>query len=60
MDPAGQNVPTDHESHPGLHALQWARVLSIIKQHGVTGMILVLLAWNLGFLDRAQSFGCGI
>jgi len=60
MDPADPSSTTDPGHSTGLSALQWARVLQLFKQHGLTGVILVLLFYQLGFLSQVQSYGCGI
>ena len=60
MDPADPSSTTDSGPATGLSALQWARVLQLFKQHGLTGVILVLLFYQLGFLGQVQSYGCGI
>lgn len=53
-------LPQTDEMSPPASALQWARVHQIIKQHGLTGVILILLAYQLGWLGQAQSGVCGI
>ena len=57
MDTDGS--PTD-ETSPPASALQWARVHQIIKAHGITGVILLLLAYQMGLLGQAQSGMCGL
>ncbi len=59
MDTDG-TLPQTDEMSPSPSALQWARVHQIIKQHGLTGVILILLAYQLGWLGQAQSGVCGI
>lgn len=39
--------------------LNITRLTQIIKQHGVTGLIIVLLAYQIGWLAKAQSHMCG-
>ncbi len=51
---------TDDDSSPPLAALQWARALQLLKQHGVTGVIVILLAYQLGWLGSAQATMCGV
>lgn len=51
---------SDGTSPPTLHALQWARVLQIIQKHGFTGILVVLLAYQFGWLASAQSTACGL
>jgi hypothetical protein len=60
MDPTDPSSTTDPGPATGLSALQWARVLQLFKQHGITGVILLLLFYQLGFFSQAQSYGCGI
>ena len=40
-------------------ALQWVRVSQFLQKHGITGLIIVLLMWNMGLFADAQSYGCG-
>jgi hypothetical protein len=58
MDAEGSS-PTD-ETSPPVPALQWARVHQLIKQHGLTGVILILLAYQMGLLGQAQTGVCGL
>ena len=60
MDPADPTSTTDPGPATGLSALQWARVLQYLKQYGVTGVILLLLFYQMGFFEQAQHYGCGI
>ena len=60
MDSDATLPQTDETSPPSVQALQWARVHQIIKQHGLTGLILVLLEYQLGWLGQAQSGMCGL
>lgn len=45
---------------PGLAALNWARVLQVVQRHGLTGVICMLLAYQLGWIASAQSQVCGV
>lgn len=60
MDPTAPSSTTDSGHATGLSVLQWTRVLQFVKTHGLTGMILILLAWNLGLLETVRATGCGI
>lgn len=51
---------TDDCSSPPLQALNWARALQLLKQHGVTGVIVILLAYQMGFLGQVQTYTCGV
>lgn len=57
MDTDGS--PTDEMSPPA-SALQWARVHQLLKTHGLTGVILILLAYQMGLLGQAQTGVCGL
>lgn len=57
MDP---NAPTSSSGISGVQALNWARVLLFVKQHGVAGAALIAALWAVGFFSKAQSYGCGI
>lgn len=57
---SGKGDPTleDNSSPPTLAALNWARALQLFQKHGITGIIVVLLAYQLGWLANAQSQVC--
>lgn len=54
--------PTDENSSPpiSLAALNWAKALNFIQKHGFTGLIVVALAYQLGWLASAQTTACGV
>lgn len=55
------SVPTDDDSSPPtLAALNWARALQFVQKHGITGVIVFLLAYQLGWLANAQGQMCGV
>ena len=53
-------LPQTDEMSPPASALQWARVHQLLKQHGITGVILLLLAYQMGLLGQAQTGVCGL
>ncbi len=55
-NPDTQSHPSDSSSA----ALQWVRVSQFLQKHGITGLIIVLLMWNMGLFADAQSYGCGV
>lgn len=55
-----ETSPTSSLEEQSLAAVQFARAITLIKQHGLTGLILVLLAFQMGWLGQAQSTMCGI
>jgi len=55
-----EETPADESSSPPLQVLNWTRLHQIIKQYGVTGLILVLLAHQMGWINTAQSGVCGL
>lgn len=61
LDPAGSTSPIDDVVvSTALPALQWARVLLIVKQHGVVAALCVIMAYQIGMLASAQSYVCGV
>ena len=40
--------------------ITYARVLQLVKQHGFTGLIIALLAYQLGWIGASQSYMCGM
>jgi UDP-N-acetylenolpyruvoylglucosamine reductase len=51
---ASETVPVS------LAALNWARVLQFVQRHGLTGLICLALAYQLGWIARSQATMCGI
>lgn len=58
-EPEG-SLTDENSSPPTLAALNWARALQLIQKHGFTGLIVVVLAYQLGWLASAQSNMCGV
>lgn len=54
------DTPAEDNSSPSLQVLNWTRLHQLIKQYGVTGVILVLLAHQMGWLGTAQTGVCGL
>ncbi len=54
MDPATVSPP------PISQAINFARITQLLKQHGVTGAIIILLCYQLGFIAQAQTTMCGV
>lgn len=52
--------PASSTEEQSLAAIQFARAITIVKQHGVTGLILILLAYQMGLLAQAQTTMCGV
>lgn len=55
--PPDQQVDADDT---GVSAVNFARALQLTKEHGVTVLILVLLAYQMGIMGNVQSEMCGI
>ncbi len=60
MDPKAPTSTTDDLVASTVPALTWARVLLVLKQHGVLGALVVLMVYQMGLLGSAQSYMCGI
>jgi len=52
--------PTDELVTSTLPALYWARVLLFAKQHGVVAGLCLLMAYQIGLLNSAQQYVCGV
>lgn len=59
-DPVGPTTATDAIIDTALPALQWARVYTLFKTHGLLTAVLVLMAWQIGMIANAQDFMCGV
>ncbi len=60
LDPKAATSPTDELVASTLPALTWARVLLVMKQHGVVGALVILMIYQMGLLASAQSYMCGV
>ena len=61
LDSAESTSPADVlVETTALPALQWARVLFIVKQHGVVAALCMVMAYQIGVLASAQSYVCGV
>ncbi len=60
MDSSAPTSTTDEIVASTVPALTWARVLLVMKQHGVVGALVVLMIYQLGLLASAQSYMCGV
>ena len=60
MDPNGPTSTIDELVASTVPALQGARVLQLIKDHGLMTGILVCLAWQIGVMAKAQDYMCGV
>lgn len=55
------DVDEDGTSASSLHSgLTYARLISLIQKHGVTGLIFVLLAYQFGWIGSSQAYMCGL
>lgn len=60
-DPASTSSVADSEIvTSSLPALGWARVLLVLKEHGVVGALCLMMAYQIGLMASAQNYMCGI
>ncbi len=43
-----------------LPALGWARVLLVLKEHGIVAALCLMMAYQIGLMSSAQSYMCGV
>lgn len=55
-----EDTPADANASPPLQVINMTRLHQLVKQYGVTGLILILLAHQMGWLGQAQSGMCGL
>lgn len=55
-----EDTPIEDKSSSPLPVINMARLHQLLKQYGVTGMILILLAHQMGWLGQAQTGVCGL
>ena len=60
LDPNGPSSTTDEIVASTVPALNGARVLLVLKEHGLVAALCVLMAYQIGFLSSAQNYMCGV
>ena len=59
-DPVESTSPADVIVDTALPALQWARVLLIVKQHGIVAALVLVTIYQIGLIAQAQTYVCGV
>jgi len=60
-DPADTSSITDPEMvASALPALGWARVLLVVKEHGILAALCLMMAYQIGAISQAQAYMCGV
>ncbi len=60
-DLADTSIPTDVEIVTStLPALGWARVLLVLKEHGIVAALCLMMAYQIGAISSAQQYMCGV
>lgn len=54
------DTPVEDNSSPPLPVVNMTRLHQLLKQYGVTGIIVILLAYQMGWLGQAQTGVCGL
>lgn len=60
LDPNGPTSPTDELVASTVPAISMARVLLVLKEHGIVAALVLMMAYQIGFMSQAQSFMCGV
>ena len=60
LESAESTSPADVIVNTALPALQWARFLQLVKQHGLVFALCVMMAYQVGVIATAQTYVCGV
>ena len=60
LDPNGPTSPTDELVASTVPAVSTARVLLVLKEHGIVAALCMMMAYQVGILASAQNYMCGV
>ena len=60
LDPNGPTSPTDELVASTVPAVSAARVLLVLKEHGIVAALCLMMAYQIGVMSQVQSYMCGV